>query len=64
MDRCPYCGSKTGIYKTYVGIQYYDWSGEPSGFNDDMVEKQRMFVKCIKCHKRISMKRILESNNE
>lgn len=62
MERCPYCGSENGVYKTYTGTQYYYWDGEPAGFSDDVPERQTTFARCVKCKKRISMKRILESN--
>lgn len=64
MDRCPYCGSKGGVYKTYTGVQYYYWDGEPAGYSNDTPDNQITFARCVKCKKRISMKRILESNNK
>lgn len=61
MERCPYCGYEGGVYRTYTGKQYYYWDGEPAGYNDDVYDNQKTFVRCIKCNRRISMKRILES---
>ena len=63
MDRCPYCGFDQGVYRTYTGTQFYHWNGEPAGFNTDVSENQIIFVHCVRCHKKISMRRILREAN-
>lgn len=60
MDKCPHCGSDTGVYTTFEGIQYYDFNGDPAGCSLNGVENQRTFAKCIKCDKKISINRILK----
>lgn len=64
MERCPYCGSEDGVYTTYTGRQYYFWDGEPSGFNADVPDNQTTFARCVKCQRRISMRRILKEAKE
>lgn len=64
MDKCPSCGSKAGVYKTFTGTQYYRWDGEPDGFTTDDPENQTNFVRCLSCNRRISMKRILKEGEK
>ena len=64
MEKCPYCGSDGGVYATYTGTQYYDWDGEPCGFNADVPDNQRKFVRCVKCKRKISMKRLKEKSED
>lgn len=64
MDKCPHCGSMMGVYRTYTGVQYYDWNGEPAGFQEDPNEAQSVFVRCISCNRKISMRRILKGGAE
>ena len=47
MEKCPYCGSEDGVFTTYTGKQYYYWNGEPCGYNADVPDNQRKFVRCI-----------------
>lgn len=61
MDKCPYCGFDGGVYTTYTGKQYYDWDGEPCGYNSDVSENQRKFARCVKCNKKIAIKRLKSS---
>lgn len=63
MEKCPYCGSEDGVFTTYTGTQYYYWDGEPCGFNADVPDNQRKFVRCIKCKRKIAMKRLKEGND-
>lgn len=62
MKKCPYCGSENGVFTTYTGTQYYYWDGEPSGFNADVPDNQRKFVRCVSCKRKIAMKRLKEGN--
>lgn len=66
MDKCPYCGSSSGVERTFTGVQFYDWNGEPAGWLSDIgPENQKIFARCVKCKKRVSMSRILrESDGE
>ena len=64
MDKCPYCGCEDGVYTTYTGKQYYYFDGDPSGFNADVSDNQRVFARCIHCNRKISMKRILKEAKE
>ena len=64
MEVCPYCGDDGGVYRTYTGVQYYFWDGEPSGFNADCSDNQTKYARCISCNRRISMKRIKENTDE
>lgn len=59
MDSCPYCGSTLGVYKTYTGMQYYDFKGEAAGFHADVQENQKVFARCIHCERKISLNRIM-----
>lgn len=59
MNKCPYCGSKHGVYTTFIGVQYYSWNGEPCGYNEDTTDKQSVYARCLKCNRRVSMKRII-----
>lgn len=61
MVKCPYCGSTDGVYTTYTGRQFYTWDGEPLGYDSDVYENQRKFARCVKCDRKIGIKR-LESN--
>lgn len=58
MNKCPYCGSSDGVYTTFVGIQYYQFNGEPDGHSTDTNESK--FAKCRRCGRRILLKRILD----
>ena len=58
MDKCPNCGSTLGVYKTYTGVQYYDFDGNDAGYYADVPENQKTFARCIKCQKKISLDRI------
>lgn len=62
MDKCPYCGSENGVYRTYTGTQFYYWDGEPAGYNADVPENQNKFVRCMDCKRKIMMKRLLEKD--
>ncbi len=64
MVKCPYCGSEDGVYRTYTGIQYYFWDGEPCGFNADCSDDQTVFARCVKCNRKVSMRRILREAEE
>lgn len=57
-------GSENGVFTTYTGTQYYYWGGEPCGFNDDVLDNQRKFVRCVRCKRKISMKRLRETNDD
>ena len=63
MEKCPYCGSKTGAYTVFMGRQYYTWNGEPCGYDEDATEKQRIYARCVKCNRRGSMKLISKEKN-
>lgn len=58
MDKCPYCGSDNGVYTTYTGRQFYYWDGEPCGYDSDVLENQIKFARCVKCNRKISLKRL------
>ena len=58
MDKCPYCGSAKGVYKTYTGMQYYDFDGNAAGYHADDPENQKKFARCIHCDRKISLSRI------
>ena len=58
MDKCPHCGSTLGVYKTYTGVQYYNFDGTDAGYYADVSENQKIFARCIKCEKKISLERI------
>lgn len=64
MDKCPYCGNDGGVYRTYTGVQYYYWDGEPCGFNADVSDNQRVYCRCVRCNRKISMKRLLKEAEE
>ena len=53
MDKCPYCGSDDGVFTTYTGTQYYDWNGEPCGYDNDVSDNQIKFARCIKCNRKV-----------
>ena len=57
MNKCPYCGSDSGVFTTFTGTQYYTWNGESNGYSD-FTEKESKFARCISCNRKISMKRI------
>lgn len=59
MEKCPHCGSENGAYTTYTGKQYYDWDGEPCGFNADVPDNQRAYVRCVDCGKRVAKARLV-----
>lgn len=59
MKRCPHCGDDGGVYRTYTGAQYYFWNGKPSGFDADVSDDQTTYARCVRCNRKISMKRIL-----
>lgn len=58
MDKCPYCGSDDGVFTTYTGTQYYDWNGEPCGYDNDVSDNQIKFARCIKCNRKIAKKKL------
>lgn len=64
MEKCPYCGSEDGVFTTYTGKQYYYWNGEPCGYNADVSDNQRKFVRCINCKRKISMKRLQDKSDD
>lgn len=64
MEKCPYCGSEDGVFTTYTGKQYYYWNGEPCGYNADVPDNQRKFVRCINCKRKISMKRLQAEDDD
>lgn len=64
MEKCPYCGSEDGVFTTYTGKQYYYWNGEPCGYNADVPDNQRKFVRCINCKRKISMKRLQTEDDD
>ncbi len=64
MEKCPYCGSEDGVFTTYTGKQYYYWNGEPCGYNADVPDNQRKFVRCINCKRKISMKRLQDKSDD
>lgn len=61
MVKCPYCGSDGGVYTTFTGKQYYYWDGELAGYDTDVPENQSAFARCVKCGRKISMRKILNS---
>ena len=64
MEKCHYCGSEDGVFTTYTGKQYYYWNGEPCGYNADVPDNQRKFVRCINCKRKISMKRLQAEDDD
>jgi len=65
MDKCPYCGSTNGVYKTFTAMQYYDFNGNPAGYSlDDAIENQKVMARCLHCHHKISLKRIVKEAGE
>lgn len=58
MDRCPYCKSENGVYTTFVGIQHYDFSGNPCGYDVESFDEQKKFARCLHCDRKISLIRI------
>lgn len=58
MDKCPYCGSDRGLFRTYTGTQYYGWDGEPAGYDDQVFDNQRVYARCVRCERRISLERV------
>lgn len=58
MDKCPYCGSNSGVYTTYTGRQFYYWDGEPCGYDSDVPENQNKFARCVNCNRKISIRKL------
>ena len=64
MEKCPHCGSDTGLYRNFTGNQYYGWDGSPSGCFLDGPEKQSVYAMCIHCGKRFNLDRIKRLANK
>lgn len=58
MDKCPHCGSRHGVYTTFTGMQFYDFNGEPDGYDHETPENQKKFARCRHCDRKISLNRI------
>lgn len=58
MKCCPHCGSSSGLAREFTGVQYYDWSGEPTGYDVNASENQSVYVCCVSCGRRFSLGRI------
>lgn len=46
-DKCPYCGSKEGLYISYETTEYYDFKGNLVEKSDD--KKDKSPYRCIDC---------------
>jgi hypothetical protein len=59
---CPFCGGEIGYMSRHTITQFYNLAGEPDGYEYDNVTTGK--VKCVKCKKIISLKRIQEMNRK
>ena len=64
MERCPFCGSDAGLYRNYVGKQYYNWDGSEAGFFADGPEVQSVYAMCLICGRRFNLARLERLANE
>lgn len=67
IDRCPFCGSNSGLYskETARYDQFYTYEGEPDGYSDisNTAVRKTTPLYCIYCDKRVTTLEKLEELN-
>lgn len=67
MDRCPYCGSTTGLFCKEIArySQFYKFNGEPDGYSelDIVVRRKSTPLYCCFCEKKVTTLEKLEELN-
>lgn len=50
ITHCPHCGSNSGLYSAFTGVQYYKFNGEPDGY-DETMGREGKTLRCRACQR-------------